>query len=777
MKLFKNLVILLIFCTFVSASTVNLLAVVENGNNSMGSIAKMKVDVRAGQGDVFLNTYPFARIDTQVSARIANKVACTYANGCNNNDFFYSIQLNSPSIGGPSAGAAISLLTAANLNGDTIDPDFAVTGTINSGGMIGPVGGVEPKVKAAIKAGMKKIAVPFSQDSFKKLNNSMGKIQFNQIKIMFNSTTDELIAKGVYENTEFDWVGKENISTNFSDALVLYYNDNEVIFADDFHTQINDTDDFLNFFENNIQLFFSDELFDYSSVDVHFYANENFEILEELNLTSFSDLLNSYYYEYSLQDFAKDNGVELKEFVDFEDLYEFATGSRLSNREFNLSVPDKYTNILNNLSQQLCGEFNNSMSSINSLNFDRIAEYDSDFEIILTDLNDSRQIISNLVNDKKYYTAASICFAKNINADYLESLSSFNGSDFGYQSQEMKTDLANYSNFIDNIKIDTLIDLQTIGIIKNRIREVEFYLDNLDESNPSSYFRSLSYAKNRLSTAKGWLIFYGKSDKKINLDQSILQNSCNSRLLEVQERFSFLQQISELGIDSFAEQLEDINAYYANQEYIDCVYESSVLKARLDNILLSGGFTIDKLDSFYEQKVKIIEKNVARQIEDGEFPILGYSYLEYADHLKNHSVMEALQFLSLALELNNLDIYLPEQENKITGSFINDVTNSDLIFLYILDGILICLIIYYLFFRNRKPAKKQIKVRPSSKADMNNLIKVAHDNKNIANKTNIMVVKPENANVLFEGIKFKVEDEKSNLFDDDFKSKIFNKLK
>jgi PDZ domain-containing secreted protein len=63
-------------------------------------------------------------------------------------------------VGGPSAGAAITVLTVAVLDGKKIDQQTAMTGTINSGGVIGPVAGIEQKVSGAKAAGMKRVLIP-----------------------------------------------------------------------------------------------------------------------------------------------------------------------------------------------------------------------------------------------------------------------------------------------------------------------------------------------------------------------------------------------------------------------------------------------------------------------------------------------------------------------------------------------------------------------------------------------------------------------------------------
>ena len=138
-KIIIVLFILLINLWVVDAKSgsMKLLAVSELENGSMdGSIADLYLDVQPGAGRVFIETVPLTKIDTQLSTRFAKDIACDYLDeGCENLDFFYSIRARTNIIGGPSAGAAISLLTISVLDDLENSEDTAITGTINSGGI------------------------------------------------------------------------------------------------------------------------------------------------------------------------------------------------------------------------------------------------------------------------------------------------------------------------------------------------------------------------------------------------------------------------------------------------------------------------------------------------------------------------------------------------------------------------------------------------------------------------------------------------------------------
>ncbi|MDH4188043.1 MAG: hypothetical protein OEV08_13710 [Nitrospira sp.] len=64
---------------------------------------------------------------------------------------------------GPSAGAAMAVGFIALFKGDPIQRGIALTGTIEPGGQIGPVGSIPDKIRAAAREGYRTILVPRGQ--------------------------------------------------------------------------------------------------------------------------------------------------------------------------------------------------------------------------------------------------------------------------------------------------------------------------------------------------------------------------------------------------------------------------------------------------------------------------------------------------------------------------------------------------------------------------------------------------------------------------------------
>jgi uncharacterized protein len=103
--------------------------------------------------------------DTQQSIRMARYVAGNIT-GKNlaEYDLIYSIKVKNASlIGGPSAGAAITIATIFALNSEQPNSKVIISGTINHDGSIGPVSEILEKAKAAKNANAEIFLVPSSQ--------------------------------------------------------------------------------------------------------------------------------------------------------------------------------------------------------------------------------------------------------------------------------------------------------------------------------------------------------------------------------------------------------------------------------------------------------------------------------------------------------------------------------------------------------------------------------------------------------------------------------------
>ena len=111
------------------------------------------------------------------------------------------------------------------------------------------------------------------------------------------------------------------------------------------------------------------------------------------------------------------------------------------------------------------------------------------------------------------------------------------------------------------------------------------------------------------------------------------------------------------------------------------------------------------MDNILEHKLGIVERNLVEQTEKGIFPVVGYSYFEYASSLKDDDPFSALLYSEYALELSNLDIYF---ESPDRGKKLRKVDRKMLIVLIlgIILGFSICKVMGIKKAKKRKRRRK-----------------------------------------------------------------------
>jgi uncharacterized protein len=166
-------------------------AIDENGN---GVLTTLVVEAMPGKGRVLTDIdHLIFFIDTQNSIQIAKSVAQGITGiDTSKIDLIYQIETNASAIGGPSAGAALTIATIAALENKTLNQKVGITGTINFDGTIGPVGGIEEKAKASKQAGIELFLVPEGQGT---QINYIPKKECKKIGPIIYCTTEYLINK------------------------------------------------------------------------------------------------------------------------------------------------------------------------------------------------------------------------------------------------------------------------------------------------------------------------------------------------------------------------------------------------------------------------------------------------------------------------------------------------------------------------------------------------------------------------------------------------------
>lgn len=133
-----------------------------------GTVMKINVDIRDGKGLVLVNTEIPTGVDFQTSAKTAVKIAQEYTGIIlSDKDIIFSITSNDneelQAVDGPSAGGAMAVLLISEIQGISINDKVLMTGTIESDGTIGKVGGIAEKADVAGIYGAQIFLVPEGQ--------------------------------------------------------------------------------------------------------------------------------------------------------------------------------------------------------------------------------------------------------------------------------------------------------------------------------------------------------------------------------------------------------------------------------------------------------------------------------------------------------------------------------------------------------------------------------------------------------------------------------------
>jgi uncharacterized protein len=159
-------------------------AVASTESGYRGVISTITVTVQNnGSGRVFVDTLPLTQVDMQGSARLAVKVASALVRNEANSDinpstydYFFVVRTESPIIGGPSAGAIMTVATISLLKGWELSNKTVMTGMINPDGSIGPIGGIPQKIDAAFSVGATHFLIPYGQGTYTEYVQSIERI-------------------------------------------------------------------------------------------------------------------------------------------------------------------------------------------------------------------------------------------------------------------------------------------------------------------------------------------------------------------------------------------------------------------------------------------------------------------------------------------------------------------------------------------------------------------------------------------------------------------------
>ena len=590
-KSWAVLLLVVLLCSSALAQkqyTLKLLAVQESANGTLsGSGADLYLELKEGTGRVFLDTFPVPKMDTQISTRFAKEIACHQYNlPCQKYDFIYTIKAQTNIIGGPSAGAAIAALTTiAMMDLEYHNGDTAITGTINSGGIIGPVGGTKEKLEAASKLGLKTV----------------------------------LIAKGTASPNL-----PENNNSNTSKS--------------------------------------------------HF------------NLTKYA---------------AENLSLEVIEVSDLDEVLFHLTGKDLNHKEVEIIENQEYTAIMGDLRDLLCSRTDKIQSEF-------LKEGIALNHNVSLRVEEQQAKADNATLQKDYYSAASYCFTANIvlrSEYYKQKKPSL--PVLWNRVMQMEEKVQSQEQNLSLQKVESITDLQTLMIVKDRLNDVKEQLASFREKPADSrkaedIYGLLSYSEERYYSAQAWMKFFSMGGKKVIVDKEHLQQSCLQKIFEAEEMEQYVSLfIGENNVAAIGKKILGAKEASQKNEYELCLMKAIQAKGDANAVLSTLGLEKAELADVLQSKMTAVKRVIAENTAEGKFPILGYSYYQYANSLKEQEPVTSLFYLEYALEMSDLGIYFPEEKTVLQQLSEKISINKEY-----LEGFAVGALIVILFYQ-LKPSKKK----------------------------------------------------------------------
>lgn len=341
------------------------------------------------------------------------------------------------------------------------------------------------------------------------------------------------------------------------------------------------------------------------------------------------------------------DGITIVPVTTLEEALEEFTGKKYSKNNGELVIPFMYQDIMRDVAQQLCDRYSDIKLQIP----ERILiERNATVNITESNINKAFRAFEN--ND--YYSAASFCFTSNTRIRSVQFLNYTNESLRKIRT-EITTQAEEMMKNIDNVELKTLSDLETYIIVKERLYETI----NLLEGNESEVLNNLGYTYERLYSAAAWSNFFKYKAKEVQLDEEHLANACLAKIAEAEERAGYVELLYDFA-DDLKKEISETRKVYEQGDYAFCLFKASKVKADANAILTSAGITLEKVPELVSDQLEIAENQIIKQGDN--FPILGYSYYNYASSLREDNPSLAALFSSYAVELSNLDMYFPEKK-------------------------------------------------------------------------------------------------------------------
>jgi len=187
------------------------------------------------------------------------------------------------------------------------------------------------------------------------------------------------------------------------------------------------------------------------------------------------------------------------------------------------------------------------------------------------------------------------------------------------------------------------------------------------------------------------------------MDKELLRTVCSQKLSEDEERLNYLEMYYPK--DDIRDELAKAYDYYNSEDYALCIFTASKIKAEVDVVLSAIFVPENGMDKLFDEKIYAAQKAISKQEKDQVFPILGYSYYEYALTLRSTEKYSSLLYAEYSLELSNLDMYFKKKDFLVLPASPAASPNSNTVFVVgLVVGMLVTVLIILIIdiFRNKK---------------------------------------------------------------------------
>jgi len=335
--------------------------------------------------------------------------------------------------------------------------------------------------------------------------------------------------------------------------------------------------------------------------------------------------------------------VRVEEVQELDDILYYLTGeSKLLERNI-VTEDTSYTEIMSGLQDLLCTRANDWRDRVTLMNLSLNQTID---------LNESWTKIQS-VDD--WYSAASFCFAYNVMAHSFYNEYADNTT-LDQEENLVRTNAERVLGMLENEPVDTITDLQTKMVTKQRVDDALHALDNVNRAH------AVAFASERLYTALSWMRFFQMDG--VTIDTSLLSSVCFTKIAEAEERYNYATlYLPETLLVGTRNKIDDASQI-VHSDPERCLITAIEAKAESSSVLSSLGVTEEGITGYIDSKLVAVERVISEQSGEGMFPILGYSYYRLAKTVREDNPNTALLYVEYALELSNLDVYFGSTESR-----------------------------------------------------------------------------------------------------------------